>query len=471
MSAVFQKVRIASISFWILLFWCVSTAGASEGGPAWYRVLDNAPFHPFQDGSSLVFEEKLWLIGEHGVYNSSGPINALSFSLIATPEFAPNHASIVYYNKMWVLGGGWARGSELYELFLKVLWYSVDGTQWFRQVPPYYPWSPRVGPSAVNFKGFMWLMGGLDASIDCCDGEKETVDFEFVDISLGKSEPRCISYSDIWRSTNGENWVEGWVPWKGRGFHQTLVFKNRIWVIGGRNLGDIEGSWECAPWFVQYFNDVWSSLDGENWVQETEAAPWAPRSLHAAVVYDDKIWVMGGYSPDAGYFSDVWYSSDGINWIQEAEAAPWGPRAGHTAVVYQDHLLVIGGESKTATYGDVWAYCPIIAAEGEGEGYTPEIHSADWNEGPDNRIDLAELLRVIQFYNSGGYCCASLCDPLSDEGFLPGDGDRTCAPHAADYNPRDWRINLSEVLRIIQFYNSSGYRACEDGEDGFCPGK
>jgi hypothetical protein len=100
-----------------------------------------------------------------------------------------------------------------------------------------------------------------------------------------------------------------------------------------------------------------------------------------------------------------------------------------------------------------------------------EFHSADWHGGPDNRIDLTELLRVIQFYNSGGYHCAEAADPASDEGYLPGPaGDTSCTPHDSDYNPQDWRIDLSELLRIIQFYNSGGYHACEDGEDGFCPG-
>ena len=36
--------------------------------------------------------------------------------------------------------------------------------------------------------------------------------------------------------------------------------------------------------------------------------------------------------------------------------------------------------------------------------------------------------------------------------------------------PPDWEINLSELLRLIQFFNSGGYHRCLEGEDGFCPG-
>lgn len=103
-----------------------------------------------------------------------------------------------------------------------------------------------------------------------------------------------------------------------------------------------------------------------------------------------------------------------------------------------------------------------------------DFHSADWHQGPDGRIDLSELLRVIQFYNSGAYSCAATDDPSSDEGYQPGLGDRDCKPHNSDYNPQDWIIDLSELLRLIQFFNSGGYHACDDpinGEDGFCPGQ
>ncbi|HNR30595.1 MAG TPA: hypothetical protein PKI11_06875, partial [Candidatus Hydrogenedentes bacterium] len=89
-----------------------------------------------------------------------------------------------------------------------------------------------------------------------------------------------------------------------------------------------------------------------------------------------------------------------------------------------------------------------------------------------NLIELTELLRVIQFYNSGGFHCAD--DPSSTEdGYVPGPGaDQGCCPHASDYAPQNWQIALTELLRVIQFYNFPGYHYCPDEgtEDGFCPG-
>lgn len=95
-------------------------------------------------------------------------------------------------------------------------------------------------------------------------------------------------------------------------------------------------------------------------------------------------------------------------------------------------------------------------------------HSAD--PDGDNLINLTELLRVIQFFNSAGFHC----EEGTEDGYAPGPGDQTCTPHASDYAPSgpDWHIALTELLRIIQFYNSGGYHPCpgEGTEDGFCPG-
>jgi len=111
--------------------------------------------------------------------------------------------------------------------------------------------------------------------------------------------------------------------------------------------------------------------------------------------------------------------------------------------------------------------------EGEGseEGEPiPTYHSADINR--DFAINLSELLRVIQFFNLYGYYCADKPE-YTEDGYLPGIGtNHSCRPHASDTD-RDWTISLSELLRLIQFFNSGGYYPCPDQgtEDGYCPGR
>jgi hypothetical protein len=113
---------------------------------------------------------------------------------------------------------------------------------------------------------------------------------------------------------------------------------------------------------------------------------------------------------------------------------------------------------------------------GEGEGSSEGAavdhpHAADRNGN--GRIGLGELLRVIQLYNSGGISCA-IPPESTEDGYLPGPGDQSCAAHSSDYAPQDWRISLSELLRLIQFYNSGGYSYCPAAdpptEDGYCVG-
>ena len=104
------------------------------------------------------------------------------------------------------------------------------------------------------------------------------------------------------------------------------------------------------------------------------------------------------------------------------------------------------------------------------EGQQDAFQTADQDHN--NMIETSELLRIIQFYNSAGYHCADTPTDTED-GYVPGPGaNHTCAPYDTDYNPQDWIITLNELLRAIQFYNARGYYYCPGAatEDGFCPG-
>ena len=111
-----------------------------------------------------------------------------------------------------------------------------------------------------------------------------------------------------------------------------------------------------------------------------------------------------------------------------------------------------------------------VEGEGEGSVETPEFHDGDFDGVPDNKINLSELLRFIQLYNANGYHCAQNGD-TTDEGYMPGIGSQNCRPHTGDYKGGpDWRIELSELLRFIQFFNSNGYYKCDDvhSDEGYC---
>jgi len=99
-------------------------------------------------------------------------------------------------------------------------------------------------------------------------------------------------------------------------------------------------------------------------------------------------------------------------------------------------------------------------------GRIDDAHTADVNKN--GILDLSELLRIIQLYNAGVFAPG-----IGEDGYGPPRywEDIHNVPHDLDYRPRDWQFSLAEVLRAVQYFNTGGYRWCPDSEDGFCPGR
>jgi hypothetical protein len=155
-----------------------------------------------------------------------------------------------------------------------------------------------------------------------------------------------------------------------------------------------------------------------------------------------------------------------------------------------DHVTLLDGFHAANTNRDgVLSYEEIIAAFGALP--LPEVLAADPNRdgiaraellhrfsedfsgyliadsNGDFRLDLTELLRVIQLYNAGEYSCGERTN-IAEDGYLASaDNHRDCASHSLDANG-DFSISLSELLRAVQLFNFGGYSICEGSEDGFC---
>lgn len=121
-----------------------------------------------------------------------------------------------------------------------------------------------------------------------------------------------------------------------RVFYGAVVFQNKIWLMGG-----FDGQ--------RYYNDVWNSVDGVQWTKVAEAAGWSPRNVGAAVVFKDRIWMIGGGFIDgtpggesAG--TEVWSSADGTNWTRATDhmARQWGA----SPVVYDGKLWLVGANRE-----------------------------------------------------------------------------------------------------------------------------
>ena len=120
-----------------------------------------------------------------------------------------------------------------------------------------------------------------------------------------------------------------------------MVFDNKIWVLGGRDKSRTS------------LNDVWWSSDGRNWANANANNHWAGRDFLTAVVFDNKMWIMGG---DGGPKNDVWWSSNGTSWTKVNSSGHWSTRNRHAAVTLDEQMFLIGGNGDSGQKGDVWVY-------------------------------------------------------------------------------------------------------------------
>lgn len=107
------------------------------------------------------------------------------------------------------------------------------------------------------------------------------------------------------------------------------------------------------------------------WTQITAKAPFAPRDGAGALVFDGRMWLLGGWNPgDKQHFpktctNDVWSSTDGADWTLEKPNSfgtknfdpntDWEGR--HTAgyAVHDGEMWIVGGDPIQGYYQcDVW---------------------------------------------------------------------------------------------------------------------
>ncbi len=300
--------------------------------PDWTLVTEAAPWQARDSQGEVVYNNQLWIMG--GWFDSYQPAPRDVWSShdgkdwrVVQETAAWVHSdlsmTLVFKDKMWMMGG-WANGRLENHSASSGVWSSSDGVAW-DEVTPQAEWTPRIAAGAVVFQDKMWILGGTE---NYYFGDEHSVQ------------------NDVWCSEDGQNWelVTKHAGWSARAYHQAVVKDGKIWVLGG---GDYLPNHHAL-------NDVWCSEDGENWAQVTETAPWAPRLWFSAVVYRDRIWVLGGWSKEHDNFGDVWTSKDGQEWTELRSDRVWKARHEHSAYVFRDKIWVAGGHARPLN-SEVWS--------------------------------------------------------------------------------------------------------------------
>lgn len=257
------------------------------------------------------------------------------------------HNAMIFQDRLWMIGGDSHQGYYNHDVVT-----SANGIDWEVVLGPGTtrpPWSERSLQFSGVFAGKLWTGGGQD--------------------TLGLQDDWTY-HNDLWSSPDGRNWTQvlsddptDTTRWSGRGSLEGLVeFHGRMWLVGGARYRD-----DGAP--VTHFREVWSSADGLTW-QQHATPPWVGKSWPCVVVWDDKLWMMFGYTLgdpangwSAGNSNEVWYSSDGESWTSLPIDSPVPGSHAQGVAVRPDFLLFSGGNHS---YGfgagvdkSVWRLVPF----------------------------------------------------------------------------------------------------------------
>ena len=263
------------------------------------------------------YNNDLWMVGQKRSWTSEDGIKWEAFDKHDWGERI-SMAPVTFKETIWVSGGMEYATNK----FLNEIWMSRDGKEWERIVE-HAEWSPRKGHSVVEYKNQLWLFGG--------------------EIRVDQFRAPDKFINDIWTSSDGIRWTKVMdnAPWEVRGNPQIIVFREKLWLIGG-----------------QGHSDVWNSEDGRVWTKITDESPWKDRYDYGLMALDDLLWVYGGREENPrNAYNDVWLSPDGKNWILQTDKAPWTPRSGGFSVAFRNKLFLYGGKHTghpDGFSGDIW---------------------------------------------------------------------------------------------------------------------
>ncbi|KAF0696542.1 Aste57867_12735 [Aphanomyces stellatus] len=204
------------------------------------KTMNNAPLMVLMGGFSPIPANDIW-------YTQDGVTwTQVNYTVPWSPRGW--HCAFVYNNYLWVAGGSplnnqvWATDSI------------VQGT--WRQMPD-ADWSIRAGHSCVNHQTKNATLG--DAS---------TQDLIVVLAGWGDGS---ASFNDVWSMDTSYTWTQltPAAPWPIRAWTAALSFHSmtqddailgpRLWIFGGGRIG-------IGVNLMFTYSDVWQSRDGINWI-------------------------------------------------------------------------------------------------------------------------------------------------------------------------------------------------------------
>ena len=158
--------------------------------------------------------------------------------------------------------------------------------------------------------------------------------------------------------------------------HSSAVFNNKIWVIGGFTLDNNQG-----------FDDVWASENGIDWNLITASANFGPIAQHKSFAFQNKLWVLGGFARNEVLKNELWNSEDGISWNLVNQDMTFTRISDADIVLFDNKLWLIGDEVWFSEDGIVWSLAnDTFSLEGVAAVYNDKI----WVIGDIGKVKMSD---------------------------------------------------------------------------------
>ena len=224
----------------------------SSDGRTWEHVNkgQQVPWGPRCFQYTCVFKNRIWVMGGQTVPQSAEAEeryyadvwhtgDGIDWQQIVPTEPSWPHrgcigGSVVFKDRMWVLGGGsyWTPNVPEPPSYNDV-WSSDDGVNWRCHLDE-APWSKRHFHNVAVFDNRMWVMEGCDMACP------NAAAIAAATAPRGPKMAHWISttnLNDVWYSDDGEHWVElGDTPWAPRHAASVFVHDEALWMVAGNNL-------------------------------------------------------------------------------------------------------------------------------------------------------------------------------------------------------------------------------------------
>ena len=83
------------------------------------------------------------------------------------------------------------------------------------------------------------------------------------------------------------------------------------------------------------------------------------RRGHTAIVFEDSMYIYGGYQDLRGSSSELWafhFPSQTWHYVSQGGAADCPPRHHHSAIVHDSAMWIFGGMSDLLEMSDCWKF-------------------------------------------------------------------------------------------------------------------